>query len=107
MNMKTSDVASSDLSPDGVRKVRMSDKHSQDKDGQPETCWDIGIRALIRGNVHHEADGASLHGGDSKQHDPAQPGEAGTVERPSGEDRARRRRQIRGVASGRKRRSAS
>ena len=85
----------------------MSDKHSEDRDGQPETCWDIGIRALIRGNVHHEAGGTSLQGGDSKQHDPAQPGEAGSVERPSGEDKARRRRQIREVASGRKRRRAS
>jgi len=85
----------------------MSDKRAEDKDGQPETCWDIGIRALIQGKVHHEADGASLHGGDSKQNDPAQPGEAGSVEGPSGEDGARRRRQIRGVASGRKRRSAS
>lgn len=105
--MKTSYVASSDLSPDGVWKVRMSDKRSEDKDGQPDTYWDIGIRALIRGNVHHEADGASLHGGDSKQHDPAEPGEAGSAERPSGEDTARRRRQIRGVTSGRKRRRAS
>ena len=85
----------------------MSDKHSEDKDGQPETCWNIGIRALIQGNVHHEADGASLHGGDSEQHAPAQPGEAGSVERPGGEDTAKRRRQIRGVASGRKRRRAS
>jgi hypothetical protein len=85
----------------------MSDKRSEDKDGQPETFWDVGIRALIRGSVHHEAGGASLHGGDSKQHDPAQLREAGSVERPSGEDRARRRRQIREVASGRKRRRAS
>ncbi len=85
----------------------MSDKRSEDKDGQPETCWDISIRALIRGNVHHETDGASLRGGDSQQHDPAQPGEAGSVERPSAEDKARRHRQIRGVASGRKRRRAS
>ena len=85
----------------------MSDKRSEVKDGQPETCWDIGIRALIQGKVRHEADGASLHGGDSKQHDPAQTGEAGSVERPSGEDTARGRRQIRGVASGRKRRRAS
>ena len=105
--MKTSQVASSDLSPDGVRKVPMSDKRSEDKDGQPETCWDISIRALIRGNVHHEADGASLHGGDSKRHDPAQPGEAGSVERPSGEDTTRPRRQIREMASGRNRRRAS
>lgn len=105
--MKTSYVASSDLRPDGVRKVRMSDKRSEDKDGQPDNYWDIGIRALIQGNVHHEADGASLHGGDSKQQDPAQRGEAGSVERPSGEDTARRHRQIRGVASGRKRRRAS
>ena len=105
--MKTSCEASSDLNPDGVGKVRMSDKCSEDKDGQPETCWDIGIRALIQGKVRHEADGASLHGGDSKQHDPAQTGEAGSVERPSGEDTARGRRQIRGVASGRKRRRAS
>ncbi len=100
-------MASSDLSPDGVRKVRMSDKRSEDKDGQPETCWDIGIRALIRGTVHHEAGGASLQGRDSKQHDPAQPGEAGSVGRPNGEDTARRSRRIRGVASGRKRRRAS
>ncbi|MCH7682219.1 MAG: hypothetical protein IIB35_00715 [Gemmatimonadetes bacterium] len=85
----------------------MSDKRSEDKDGQPETCWDIGIRALIQGKVHHEADGASLHGGDSKQHDPAQTGEAGSVERPSVEDTARGHRQIRGVESGRKRRRAS
>lgn len=105
--MKTSYVASSDLSPDGVWKVRMSDKRSEDKDGQPDTYWDVGIRALIRGNVHHEADGASLHGGDSKQHDPAQPGGARSAERPSGEDTARRRRQIREMASGRKRRRAS
>lgn len=105
--MKTSYEASSDLSPLGVWKVRMSDKRSEDKDGQPETCWDLGIRALIQGKVHHEADGASLHAGDSKQHDPAQTGEAGSVERPSGEDTARRRRQTRGVASGRKRRRAS
>lgn len=105
--MKTSYEASSDLSPLGVWKVRMSDKHSEDKDGQPETFWDIGIRALIRGNVHHGADGASLHGGDSKQHDPAQRGEAGSVERPNGEDTARRRRQTRRAASGRKRSRAS
>ncbi len=87
-------------------RFEMSDKSSEDKDGQPETFWDIGIRALIRGNVHHEADGASLHGGDSKQYDPAQPREVGSVKRPSGGDRARRR-QIREVASGRKHRRAS
>lgn len=85
----------------------MSDKSFEDIEGQPETYWDIGIRALIRGSVHHEADGASLHGGDSKRHNPAQPGEAGSAERPGGEDKARRRRQIRGVASGRKLRRAS
>lgn len=39
----------------------MSNDRKPEPPQQPESYWDEGIRALIRGTLHHDLDGTSLH----------------------------------------------
>jgi hypothetical protein len=86
----------------------MSDKQAADKDDRGDSRWDEGIRALINGNVHHEADGTRLHESESEQAESKAEAKPGSAKRPSGKKRAKQSRHPSvGGAQQKKRRRAS
>jgi hypothetical protein len=86
----------------GARKVRMSNERTSDGPEQPESYWDEGIRALIRGTLHHDLDGTSLH-----EHRPEEPQIVDPARRPRGGRGRRRRARVNVPPRKRKRRKAS
>jgi hypothetical protein len=85
----------------------MIDKQRGDESDLARSGWDEGIRALIKGKVHHDMGGTRLHENGSERAESTARSTRGPAGRPSGKQGAKRTRRPSGGDQQREQRRAS